>query len=421
MKFFTIKKKSGGVREIAAPSPGEKIDFQSLLPELHAKQARLCDHDTVHGFTPLKSPVTNAAKHIGRAYTLRFDLSNFFDTVTPIHLKGKLKDEIIDKVMPNGRAYQGLPTSPIVCNIAANSMDAAIIKLIDCKGIVYTRYADDLTFSYDDFALTEFLKREIKQIVNRCGFKLNDQKTWLQDARFGNRLVTGLAVSDAVKAPRRVRRQMRAALHNGNSRSYGGLLEWSKVKVPRPRGEKILNSDWQQLLTRWKLPLFDVSYLPHRETTDLGEDCAISGDPIHILGLSNFTTEWRSCMTHPDGSKHKWAGFWAVCKGTRIAGFFSDKTITYAGFERRRMKSRALVHKMRSGIEYYDRIYGESEAARGFLKKKLESVGICSIDTCPKEEKVSGNVPTKFTPPYLDSLRVVRCQSGGREVWILKK
>lgn len=138
----------------------------------------------------------------------------------------------------NGYAGQGLPTSPILANIAAAKMDEQIVKLSRRAGrfdnrFAYTRYADDLTFSFNDQRLVAVLKDAVPRIVAECGFVLNEKKTRLQCADYGRRMVTGIAVDDQVHSRRETKRRLRAAKHQGNAPQVCGLEEYCKLKVPK--------------------------------------------------------------------------------------------------------------------------------------------------------------------------------------------
>ena len=108
----------------------------------------------------------------------------------------------------------------------------------DCVGdlpdhCAYTRYADDLTFSFNDQRLVAILKEAVPRIVAECGFVLNEKKTRLQCADYGRRMVTGIAVDDQVHPRRETKRRLRAAKHQGSAPQVCGLEEYCKLKVPR--------------------------------------------------------------------------------------------------------------------------------------------------------------------------------------------
>lgn len=407
------KKTKGEFREIAVLSSEEKSEFLEEIPHLNEKCAKLCGSH-VHGFIQGRSPVTNAKAHIGYAYSLSFDLSNFFDTVKPPHLKGLLTNAQVMTLLPNDRAYQGLPSSPAVANLAAIAMDNAVLKKIKNKEIVFTRYADDLTFSFNDFSFVDFLKKEIPQAVRRCGFFINTKKTRLQDSRYGNRTITGVSVGqDKISVNRKFRRKMRAAKHKKNMLSFFGMREWSKLKEPNPNKEnvEIIHQSQMNVLTKlWKIRRIRVDKLPKKETTILEDDVIISGDPIYALGISNWVTNWTSCMYHPSGAYHRTVTSWPYLKGTRVAMLCSDETLTIAGFTRKKMRARTLVHTLEDGRMGYDTVYGESYTARSYLIKILEKNNIFGIGSYWKSGQrsyVQGRVPKRLVggnTPYLDSL-----------------
>lgn len=237
-RFVKIpKKKKGEYREICVPSAELKFKLRKILVELN-KDAFYNFGPEVQGFVPGRSPLTNSIAHIGYNFTLSFDLKNFFDAVTPDMVPEKYKNDCF----VNNRAYQGLPTSPAIANLAARPMDKDILDFINNPNnfkdylepnVVYTRYADDLTFSFNEYSTYDLLRQNIPLIVCNNGFTINGRKTHLQTAKFGRRIITGIAVDDkAYYIPRAIKRKLRAASHTKQFARYYGLQEWSKLKLP---------------------------------------------------------------------------------------------------------------------------------------------------------------------------------------------
>lgn len=256
MRFIKIPKKTRGqYREICSPNRHEKEILRTFLPALNVLCLRRCGLH-VHGFMPGRSPVSNAAAHIGYQYTLSFDIADFFDSVRPEHVKEYLDENTISKCFINRsgslRPSQGLPTSPQIANLAFIKADEEIISFLGDKGrIVYTRYADDLSFSFDDYPIYQLLKENIPNIVAKYGFVVNNKKTHLQSAKFGRRRVTGVMVDNAgltnyntningervptipyLHTSRKFKRKLRAARHQNNTTSLKGLEQFSKLKLP---------------------------------------------------------------------------------------------------------------------------------------------------------------------------------------------
>jgi len=232
MQITRIPKKNGKFRTIYAPNPEEKEGYRKLITELMPLAYQLCDPGVVHGFMPGKSPITNALSHINKEFTLCMDMQDFFDTVTWRNLQGLLPDDMIEQVLYDGSARQGLPTSPIVSNICASPMDTQIKDEIPAE-VTYTRYADDLCFSFNTKGLAKELIATAITAMEARRFKLNKKKTRLQWAGAGRRIITGVAVEgDSIYPTRRVKRKYRAACHQQHKGSMHGLREWMRQRPP---------------------------------------------------------------------------------------------------------------------------------------------------------------------------------------------
>jgi len=235
---FTVPKKSGGVRELAAPHRSLAGAQTWILENVLAKVAL---HDAAHGFVRGRSTVTNAAPHVGRRTVVNADLENFFPTITFPRVKGVfqslgyspavatifalLATEAPRKavvyagksleVATGPRALpQGAATSPALSNLTARHLDARLAGIAAKLGWTYTRYADDLTFSADGEAADKvgYLLARIRHITQDEGFAVNEKKTRVQRPNTAQ-VVTGLVVNKQVAVPREMVRRLRAILH----------------------------------------------------------------------------------------------------------------------------------------------------------------------------------------------------------------
>lgn len=234
-RIASVPKGKGKYRKIYILSESRKESIRSLLPELENILSNIECQNINYAFQKGKNCALHAYRHIGYEYTLSMDLENFFESVSEKHVRGIVPKDIIDECFIDGAPQQGLPTSPIISSIAFSSCDKKILNALNNFGInaVYTRYADDLVFSFNDRKLETKIKLLVRQVVESAGFKLNEKKTKLQSATNGRVIITGVAIDrNGLHASRKTKRKIRAAIHQNNINSAKGLVEWSKCKLP---------------------------------------------------------------------------------------------------------------------------------------------------------------------------------------------
>ena len=112
---------------------------------------------------------------------------------------------------------QGAPTSPAISNLICRGLDSRLCALADKVGADYTRYADDLTFSFHEEpgqGIGRF-RWWVNQICHQEGFLVREDKFRVVRASQQQR-VTGLVVNGegGPRVPRKTRRMLRAAIHN---------------------------------------------------------------------------------------------------------------------------------------------------------------------------------------------------------------
>jgi hypothetical protein len=238
---FTIPKRSGGTRLLLAPAPPLKAVQRSILRRL---LRRLKCHAAVHGFERGRSIVTNALPHAGHAVVLRLDLIDFFQSTAEQRVRAYLfkigwNEEaaalLIRLCTYQGGLPQGAPTSPRLSNLVNARLDARLTAMAAKMGracdprtgragptiptvcrAVYTRYADDLTFSFPA-ADAETIHKTIffaKRIVRAEGYELHVKKKLHIRRSHDRQVVTGLVVNARVNLPREVRRRLRAVEHH---------------------------------------------------------------------------------------------------------------------------------------------------------------------------------------------------------------
>jgi hypothetical protein len=240
-QIIKIPKKKNQFRLVYSVDDESKKELKQLLPYLEKIHNKLDKKRVNYAFLKGKNCILNALQHIGYNYTLSLDLENFFDSVNPYHLKDFVSTDVLKKCLIDGTPKQGLPTSPLLASIAFIPYDEEINSYLKKLAIkcVYTRYADDLTFSFNNFEDSGKIQYLVNQVLRSSGFKLNPEKSKLQNSKNGRIIITGIGVDKTGIYPtRKIKKRIRAADHQRNIDSLNGLLEWEKCKLPNAiRGE----------------------------------------------------------------------------------------------------------------------------------------------------------------------------------------
>jgi RNA-directed DNA polymerase len=215
------------------------------LAELHKKIAMLVNSNAapfppcVTGFVPGSSIKNNASPHCRARVVLHADLKDFFDNITLDHVQSAFRRLGSITSMANllarlstidGYLLQGTRCSPAIANVVCHDLDAELLALAGTVSAVYTRYADNLTFSGDRVPAGA----DVDGAVRRCGFELRDPCT--EQLRGRRQFVTGLAVGDAhPRLPRKLKQQMRLVMYFVEE--YGVDAHFENARSPYPATE----------------------------------------------------------------------------------------------------------------------------------------------------------------------------------------
>ncbi|MDH3583591.1 MAG: reverse transcriptase family protein [Phycisphaerae bacterium] len=218
---FDVPKRSGGRRRIQAPSPELKQLQRRLLRRV---LGRLPTHPAAVGFEAGHSIATHASAHVGQAVVVRMDVKDFFPSTRSERIyrffrlagwNGDAADRLVNLCTYKGGLPQGAPTSPRLSNLVNYLLDARLSGLGVTAGALYTRWADDLTFSLgrDDPHAIHGLIGSTKAILADFGYRLHTRRKLHIRRRHQRQVVTGLVVNEQVNLPRATRRWLRAVEH----------------------------------------------------------------------------------------------------------------------------------------------------------------------------------------------------------------
>ena len=173
----------------------------------------------VQGFLKKRSTRTNAEKHLGAKVLLHADIKGFFDAITTEQVMSafvaegalvRMADVLAKACTIDGLLRQGTRCSPVIANLVCFDMDHSFLRLARSHNCVYTRYADDLTFSGDQVPSDD----SVREILERQGFKLRDNQCYRQ-YKGRSQYVTGLTIADPnrPRLPTKLKRRLRLMMY----------------------------------------------------------------------------------------------------------------------------------------------------------------------------------------------------------------
>ncbi|TAG24635.1 MAG: RNA-directed DNA polymerase [Burkholderiales bacterium] len=244
-RYRLIPKASGGLRLLEMPKARMKAAQRQLLDKL---LNRIPLHEAAHGFCAGRSVISHALMHSGQDVVIRFDLKDFFTSITAARVHAifrtlgypegvskalttictnRTSRMIVERLLDERGVHagaaqrlriphlaQGAPSSPTLANLAAFSLDLRLSGLADKFGARYSRYADDLVFSGEKHLRADFrvFAVWVKAIIESEGFILHPDKTRCMPAHQQQR-ITGVVVNTKTNLSREEFDHLKARLH----------------------------------------------------------------------------------------------------------------------------------------------------------------------------------------------------------------
>jgi hypothetical protein len=227
-RTYEIEKRSGGTREINHPTPLLKFLQRWIVRNVLLD---LPVHSSVTSYKPGDNVLKNALAHVDQGYLLKMDFRDFFPSITSIDIRNVLRknrqvqiigqfseaDEaaLLSIVCRNGSLTIGSPSSPPISNAVLFAFDQKIFAACLSAGIVYTRYADDMSFSSSEpnalFRIPSMVE-DVLAVEASPRLQINNKKTILS-SRKHRRMVTGVILTSDKKISigRKKKRWLRSA------------------------------------------------------------------------------------------------------------------------------------------------------------------------------------------------------------------
>jgi hypothetical protein len=244
-RHFTKPKKDGGRREIVEPD-------SKLKQVQHAIIARYFEDEQPHSaaiaYRKKKSIAHHVWSHAGAELLITADIEDFF----PATAAGRVEDWWRQRVEGGlarlltllttyrGGLPQGAPTSPGLSNFLNRELD----ERLACRaGACYTRYCDDMVFSwrYEPDLPADF-ENGVRAVLHEFGYRLHPKKGWCMHQRRDEPEITGVILTrhGRVRLPDRLRRAMRALERSDDPRAadrLAGYQGYQAMVRRRPRWE----------------------------------------------------------------------------------------------------------------------------------------------------------------------------------------
>ncbi|NVI83037.1 retron St85 family RNA-directed DNA polymerase [Janthinobacterium sp. BJB401] len=208
-KVYKIKKKEPGkFREVSQPSAEVKLLQRWLMLNVLVK---FKVHDSAKAYKAGVGLLDNVSPHVNNRFLLKMDFENFFPSITSGDFfdfmvgKGYDYEDIVvmvsilfkkDRADDSLRLAIGAPSSPLLSNILLYNFDVALDDYCQTLGVVYTRYADDLSFSTKNSGVLNGVEKALGGIIeSSCSIslKVNRDKT-IHSSKKNGRKITGLVI-----------------------------------------------------------------------------------------------------------------------------------------------------------------------------------------------------------------------------------
>ncbi|GAC1469690.1 MAG: hypothetical protein NVSMB9_13780 [Isosphaeraceae bacterium] len=197
---FTVAKPDGRERRLLAPSPALKQLQRRLLDN---DLSRLPIHSCATAYYPGASTVLNARPHSRSRVIATVDLRDFFESTRAARVRRFFRgqgwrDDSLNILMRlcvfRDGLPQGAPTSPCLSNLVNVQLDESLQALARTGGGAYTRYGDDLTFSWSSDRMPRGFSGAVEEMLGAEGYEIQPRKGWRVSLVRDRPVVTGLVI-----------------------------------------------------------------------------------------------------------------------------------------------------------------------------------------------------------------------------------
>jgi hypothetical protein len=247
-RHFTRAKKGGGQREITEPERDLKRVQHAILRRFLAGSP---GHPAAVAYRKGTSTAHHVWAHAGAAVIVTADVQDFFPSTQEHRVEAWWRERVEDDMAAlltrlttyRGGLPQGAPTSPALSNHVNRDLDVHLSSRAEAAGARYTRYCDDLAFSWlhEPGPLADF-ESAVRVILHEYGYTLHPEKGWRMYHRRDEPEITGVILTrhGRVCLPAAMKRRMRKLGRSADPRDAARLEGYRgyEAMVTRRPGSK---------------------------------------------------------------------------------------------------------------------------------------------------------------------------------------
>lgn len=264
-KRIEIPKRNGTKRILYSPVYKLKKAQRKILKDIIYSKISESLVDNITWFIPWKSIINNAKYHIWKRYILKIDIKDFFPSITQDRIFWLFRtlynfDYTTSMYLSwlccyNNQLPQWAPTSPMLANLIARFLDYRILGLIkkynenEWLELTYSRYADDLTFSFNKNMKVNLLIWYIIELLLEEGFFPNYEKISLISA-WKQQKVTWIVVNSKISVWRNYYKKFKSIFYNISKNWFmQEMIRWNQ----KNEDKKILKVGNFKSMLNWYL------------------------------------------------------------------------------------------------------------------------------------------------------------------------
>ena len=198
--------KKDGVSKRSIRYPAKRSELEKYQRKLFELLNQIIIPEWVKSSQKGESYITNASVHTVFPYGMKMDIASFYDSASFKRIRMCFRNvfhmdpdiaEIVARLLTYRKlTSRGVPTggaaSMRLMYFAYQDMFKEIYELSMKKGVTFTVYVDDLSFS-SNRPITKQFSEDVKRIVMEYGLKINDKKTKFYDY-YKYRCYTGVGI-----------------------------------------------------------------------------------------------------------------------------------------------------------------------------------------------------------------------------------